>query len=444
MQLISNFNFTKNSYFSLLFSLIPISFIAGNMIININILLLILSAFFIFKKSLFEVEYFLLDKIIFLFFFLILFTGVYNDIELFIKKREYSDWRGGYETLKKSLFFFKYLFLYIALRFLIEKNVIDLKLFFITCSISSLFVSLDIFYQYKFGHDIFGFNTVGSGRKLGGPFGDELIAGGFIQRFSLFSFFVLPLFFSNKSKKISKYLIPILFIVFCTGIILSGNRMPLLLFVFSIFLILLFNKQVRKFFLPFIIVFTIIFSIIFNFNSEVKTNFQNFYKQVSKISLIILDKDLENQRVPQYFREFSSFYDTWLLNKYIGGGVKNFRFYCHFRPNIDKNSKFICNMHPHNYYLEILTETGLIGFFFCISIFFIILYISFVKKYFLKSPLQTNNLIIPFIFLFLVEIFPLKSTGSFFTTGNTTYIFLIMSVIIGIVRKQNTIENNKQ
>ena len=85
MQLISNFNFTK-SYFSLLFSLIPISFIAGNMIININILLLILSAFFIFKKSLFEVEYFLLDKIIFLFFFLILFTGVYNDIELFIKK----------------------------------------------------------------------------------------------------------------------------------------------------------------------------------------------------------------------------------------------------------------------------------------------------------------------------------------------------------------------
>ena len=61
-------------------------------------------------------------------------------------------------------------------------------------------------------------------------------------------------------------------------------------------------------------------------NSEVKTNFQNFYKQVSKISLIILDKDLENQRVPQYFREFSSFYDTWLLNKYIGGGVKTLDF----------------------------------------------------------------------------------------------------------------------
>ena len=441
MHFISNLKITKYSYFSLLFSLIPISFIAGNMIININIILLILSSIFIFKKILFKLDYFLLDKIIFLFFFLILFTGAYNDLQVYNNNREFSDWRGGFETIKKSLFFFKYLLLYLVIRFLIENNIINLKLFFITCSISCLFVSFDIFYQYKFGQDIFGFQTLGSGRKLGGPFGNELIAGGFIQRFSLFSFFVLPLFFTDKSKYFSKYLIPILFIIFLLGIILSGNRMPLLLFVFSVFLILIFNKKVRKFFLPFIIIFTLLFSIIFNFNLEVRTNFQNFYKQVSKITLIIVNKDLGNQKVPQYFKEFSSFYDTWLLNKYIGGGVKNFRYYCHVRPNIDKDSKFICNMHPHNYYLEILTETGLVGFIICISIFLIVLYISLFKKYFLKSTLQENNIIIPFIFLFLVEIFPLKSTGSFFTTGNTTYLFMIMAVLIGIVRKENLIEN---
>ena len=77
---------------------------------------------------------------------------------------------------------------------------------------------------------------------------------------------------------------------------------------------------------------------------------------------VIMDKDLKKETYPQYLKEFDSFYDTWLLNRYIGGGIKNFRYYCHTRSNIDKNQKFVCNMHPHNYYLEILTETGLFGF----------------------------------------------------------------------------------
>ena len=98
-------------------------------------------------------------------------------------------------------------------------------------------------------------------------------------------------------------------------------------------------------------------------------------------------------------------------------------------------------MHPHNYYLEILTETGLIGFLICISFFSIILYISFFKKYFLVSPLRKNIIIVPFIFLFLIEIFPIRSSGSFFTTFNTTYIFLIIGILIGLIRKENSIEN---
>ena len=101
-------------------------------------------------------------------------------------------------------------------------------------------------------------------------------------------------------------------------------------------------------------------------------------------------------------------------------------------------------MHPHNYYLEILTETGLIGFI-IISIAFVnIIGITFYRKYFTKSSLSENNLIIPYIFLFLTEIFPLKSTGSFFTTGNTTYLFLIIGILIGLVRKENSIENKYQ
>ena len=73
-----------------------------------------------------------------------------------------------------------------------------------------------------------------------------------------------------------------------------------------------------------------------------------------------------------------------LLNKYIGGGIKNFRYYCHVRPNIEKNSKFVCNMHPHNYYLEILTETGLVGFFIDINYFYLNFIYYIFKKIFYK------------------------------------------------------------
>ena len=53
------------------------------------------------------------------------------------------------------------------------------------------------------------------------------------------------------------------------------------------------------------------------------------------------------------------------------------------------------------------------------------------------SVLKNNHIITPFIFLFLIEIFPIKSTGSFFTTSNATFIFLIIAVIIALARKEN-------
>mgnify|MGYP006103093703 CR=1 FL=1 len=159
------------------------------------------------------------------------------------------------------------------------------------------------------------------------------------------------------------------------------------------------------------------------------------YNLTNKYPVIV-----DNKYTPLHLREFSTFFETWRLNKYIGGGIKNFRYYCHIRENIKKNSKFICNMHPHNYYLEVLTETGIFGFITLISIIFITLYISLYKKYFLQSPLKDNILIIPFIFLFIAEIFPIKSTGSFFTTGNTTYLIIIMGILVGLARKDNSIE----
>ena len=243
MHLISKFQPLKNKYFNLCISLMPLSFIAGNMIININTVLIVLSALILYGRDIFKTKYFVIDKIIFIFFSFIIFTGIINDI-FYLNK---LSWGTAYATTIRSFLFLKYLLLYISIRFLIQKDLLNLKLFFVSCTVASLFVCFDIIYQFSFGKDIFGYEPIPGFRKLGGPFGDELIAGGYIQRFSIFSFFLIPLFYKDFSSNILRFLIPILLILILFGLILSGNRMPLLLYILLVSLIVIFNKQTRKF-----------------------------------------------------------------------------------------------------------------------------------------------------------------------------------------------------
>ena len=439
MNLFSSLSRYRENYFSILLALLPFSYIAGNMIININIILIILAAILIFRKNLFQLKFFIIDKLILSFFTLIIISGIINDYYFYTEKLE---WLGYFSTTLKSILFLKYLFLYLCLRFLFENDFLNLKFFFIGCLISSLFVCFDLLYQLYFGKDIFGFPKPGVGRKLGGPFGDELIAGSFIQRFSIFSFFLIPIFYKKELNKYLKYVISFLFLIFFIGITISGNRMPLILFLFTICLVILFQKETRKYLLSFVISFSLIFIVIITLSKDIRDNFGVFRVEITNI-IKSIGKNGVSENSPHYLKEFASFYETWKINKYLGGGIKNFRYYCHVRENIPKDSKFICNMHPHNYYLEILTETGLVGLLISGTLFFLILYTTLVKKYFLRSPLNNNNMIIPFIFLFVAEIFPLKSTGSFFTTGNATYLFLIIGILLALTRKEISIENKK-
>ena len=195
MYLLSKFQVSKSNYINLLIFLIPVSFIAGNMIVNINLILLILSTLILYGNKVFKIRYFVLDKLFFAFFFLVLLTGIINDYYFYSISLA---WKGYFATIVKSIFFFKYLLLYIVLRYLIETNTLNFKYFFTSCTLMSVFVSFDIIYQFFNGTDIFGYEGIKN--NLGGPFGDELIAGGFIQRFSIFSFFLIPLFYSEKFK----------------------------------------------------------------------------------------------------------------------------------------------------------------------------------------------------------------------------------------------------
>lgn len=426
---------SKKNYFNFLIALIPVSFIAGNLIINIIITLLILSTIFFYNKELLKINFYFLDKIIIFFFLLVLITGFINDYELFYIKK--YDWRGFFPIFVKSLLFLRYLLLYICLRYLVEKDIVAIKFFFLSSLLCIIFVSFDLLYQSIIGNDIFGF--IASGRKLGGPFGDELIAGGYLQRFSLFALFSIPIFLKSFSQKKLIIISFLLVLIVLLGIVLSGNRFPLILFIFSICFLIFIEKN-RKFLFTFLISFFLIFLLFFNLNSSVNKNFKNFSHQINMISTSIIEGDFDRADAPIYLKEFYSFRHTWLLNKYIGGGIKNFRLYCHLRKD---SAVHKCNMHPHNYYLEILTETGIVGFFTILIIFSLLTYHSLYKRYLAKKLIKKNILITPFMILFIVEIFPIRSSGSFFTTGTAVYLFLLIGILVGLMRKNETIENVK-
>ena len=235
--------YSKTYLINILFSFIPVSFIAGNLILNLNILLLIVASIIIYKNEIIKIKIYFLDKIIIIFFSYALLIGLFNNIYSYYSEDSYYN----IAILIKTFSYLRYLILYFVIRYLIDKNLISFKFFFLSCTFSSLFVCLDLIYQFNFGKDIFGF--IATPRRMSGPFGDELIAGGYLQRFSIFSFFLFPFFFNIKNKK-NSYLILFTFstlIIF--GLIIAGNRMPIILFILMTFLIFIFEKKIRKFFI---------------------------------------------------------------------------------------------------------------------------------------------------------------------------------------------------
>ena len=164
-------------------SLLPISFIAGNLVINLNVILIILFSFLIYGGEIFEKNFFFFEKLLISIFVFAFFTAAINAYEY---KNDASSTLDTF-TLKKTFLFFRFLLLYFVIKFLIDKEIFNFKFFFFSASVCCVFVSMDIIYQLINGKDIFGYSKISF--KLTGPFGDEPIAGSYLQRFSIFTFF---------------------------------------------------------------------------------------------------------------------------------------------------------------------------------------------------------------------------------------------------------------
>ena len=442
---------------NLLFCLLPLSIIIGSLIVNINIILFIIFSLIFFYKDFFKFKLNTIDRLAVVILIFIIFSGTYNLLENFFFPKEISPPENFPPKLKsiylefirnydlkylalKSVGYVRFFLLYFAIRILMEKKILNIKYFFYTSSIFCLFVMLDVVFQFINGKNILGMVSPHP-RKLSGPFGDELIAGGYIQNFSFFLIF-LPVFLKPLKKFFKFYIIFIIsLIVF--SIIISGNRMPLLLFLITLGFFSIFKLETLKYFILILIISLLSISFFKSIKPSINQNINHFQASIKNMVFItnkiikgeFEDSDRQRNDFPEQFREFETSYDTWKMNKFIGGGVRSYRFNCTMRKNIEINERITCNTHPHNYYLEIISDLGIFGLLLIIFLFSIIL-IKSIKKVCLKT--NTNNVVAyPFLMVFFAEIFPIKSSGSFFYTLNSLIIFICLAILVTLIKKDN-------
>lgn len=460
--MISKGNNVQIFLLNITFCLIPISFVLGNSLINFNIVIILLYSLLLFRLEVFKINLTKIDVLILIFFTYVLINGILNNFLNF----KFPDSPDPNIVIKKSFLYLRFLLLYLVIRFLILKNFINFKYLFISFGFCSLLVSADVIIQFFLGVDVFGYES--TDRRLSGPFGEEKIAGSFVQRFFIFLPYFLILFskFNNKF-----YLNSILFLIFITiafGTLLSGNRIPLILLMISLLILLVFEKNFRKILLAIFFIFIASFIYLtIDQKNERSFHFQKFVKNSSQIvkylknriksdKIVGFDEKCKNVDIADhnkglmiecskylnvYIKEIESGILTWEENKNFGGGIKSFRWNCN---NIDrskmlyfvtKKGKVNCNNHPHNYYLQIAAELGFWG----LSITALII-ISILTKgilYFKNSNSNEYNfkILMPFFIVFVLEVFPLKTTGSFFTTANATFLFIILSFVVGLINK---------
>ena len=410
-----------------LISLIPLSIILGNLAININVVLICMLGILIFKKDIFFIGNKKYQFLIYAFFFFLIFSTALNNLSDFSTNKLYKD------HFFKSFFYLRFLILFLIINKLIEKNILNLRLFFISSAFFSGILAFDILVQVIFKKDLIGYPI--SLDKPSGFFGDENVAGGYLQKFSLFFIFLIATKFKNKIKNNLHFSIfYIFFTFFFIIILLTLNRMPLLIFLFS-FLIYFFLE--RKFktilFFTFFSIGIIYFFLKFPVISRMDTQIKNFYNDTINLILIapklFYNKSYEFRTIDPgptgYIIHLNSGVQLWKKNKLIGNGIKSLPIHCEYKNNTT------CNTHPHNYFIELMMDVGIVGLLIIYSIFFLGLFNSF-KFYFSNQYKKVRYMCFPFFIIIFFEFFPLRSTGSFFTTSNAIIIFLFLAIFLNL------------
>ena len=416
MKLKDLFNIEKISFVLLL--VFPISVIIGQAAISINYFLLSVCFFFFLKNDEFI---YLLKKYFFIiapFFFIIIFSTWFNQNKF------------GLDNLGKSLLYLKNIFLFFVLIFVL-KNKYYRKFFFYVIFACCIFVALDNIIQFFLGVDIFGFEK--AKYRLTGPFGDnEYVSGSYLAKFSIL---ILPLLLLKKSFSNKNFFYFFIFFIFYS-IIITGERASTMTFVIGlIFFYYLLEKNLKKIFILFSLL-TLILICLVKFNETFKYKFFQTMYQVGLLKYFVnhevLQEDFKDFKNRNFFdsnhgAHFLTAIEMWKKNKLIGVGLKNFSIECKKNDYANINSlnyERRCSSHPHNFYLELLSEFGLIGF----LLFFLII-LKLYNVY--KISIFKDNIFLKASFSQLVSVlWPITSTGSIISNFNGSFIWINLAIFV--------------
>ena len=420
---------SHQKFISFLFVLMPVFLLTGPFLSDLALSIIALYYFFNIKNVKFSIK----NKftiLFFLFYFAVLINSFNFDYYLI--------------SLKSFLFYFRFFLFILVMVYMIklEEKIIDdfLKIILLSFIIVFLFgfyqyieVRLEYFdrvSQTDSPHQLMYIKNT-TQQRISGIFGDELIMGSYLMR--MFPLFLISYFFTSKVNNLSKKNYLFLFIIivlFAISIVITSDRAPIVLFCFQIFLLFLFIKKFRKFFL---ILGTIIFlslsSIILTdpISKEriVNVTASNFKGDYSDNKFTVISEAYEGH--------FNAAYIIFKKFPFLGSGIKGFRNQCYDLNKENYDEKIWCTTHPHNIFFQIISETGIFGLFVYLILFYYVLNQIYQK---IKGQIkfeEENILISNIICLisFIIILWPLTTSGSIFNNYNT--IFFCLPIVLYLV-----------